>query len=50
LILGAHVGYVSWDDFEENLRRLAECAQALGADRRASPPREGPALLQVTRG
>ena len=46
LIPGAHPGYISWDAFEENLARLAECAQARGADRRASPPREGPALLQ----
>lgn len=29
-----------------NLRRLAENAQANGAERRAGPPREGPALLQ----
>ncbi|MFN2505341.1 MAG: recombinase family protein [Acidimicrobiales bacterium] len=46
LIPGAHAGYISWDTFEENLRRLAECARAHGAERRASPPREGPALLQ----
>lgn len=46
LIPGAHAGYISWDTFEDNLRRLAECAQAHGAERRASPPREGPALLQ----
>jgi len=46
LIPDAHPGYISWDTFEENLRRLAEASQAHGADRRASPPREGPALLQ----
>jgi DNA invertase Pin-like site-specific DNA recombinase len=46
LIPGAHAGYISWDTFEDNLRRLAECAHARGAERRASPPREGPALLQ----
>jgi len=45
LIPDAHEGYISWDDFEENLRRLRENAQALGMDRRG-PPREGPALLQ----
>ena len=46
VILGAHPGYISWDDYEENLSRLRENARANGADRRKSPPREGPALLQ----
>jgi len=46
LIPDAHAGYISWDTYEDNLRRLAEAAQARGEDRRASPPREGPALLQ----
>jgi len=46
LIPGAHVGYVSWDTYEDNLRRLAESSQSRGEDRRKSPPREGPALLQ----
>jgi len=41
----AHAGYISQRQHEENLRRLAENAQAIGADRR-SPPREGPGLLQ----
>jgi DNA invertase Pin-like site-specific DNA recombinase len=46
LIPNAHAGYITWQDFEENQRRLRENAQANGADRRRSPPREGPALLQ----
>jgi DNA invertase Pin-like site-specific DNA recombinase len=46
LLPDAHPGYISWDDFEENQRRLRENAQAQGADRKKSPPREGPALLQ----
>jgi DNA invertase Pin-like site-specific DNA recombinase len=46
LIPEAHAGYISWADYENNQARLAECAQARGQDRRASPPREGPALLQ----
>jgi DNA invertase Pin-like site-specific DNA recombinase len=46
VILGAHPGYLSWDEYEENLARLHENAQANGAERRLSPPREGPALLQ----
>lgn len=46
LIPNAHEGYITWAAYEDNQRRLRECAQAHGADRRASPPREGPALLQ----
>jgi len=42
----AHVGYIPWERYEDNLRQLREAAQAHGADRRRSPPREGPALLQ----
>ena len=41
----AHEGYISQQEYEENRRRLAENARAIGAERR-SPPREGPALLQ----
>ncbi len=46
LLPDAHPGYISWDEFEDNQRRLRENAQARGADRKKSPPREGPALLQ----
>jgi len=46
LIPQAHPGYITWEEFEENQRRLRENAQAVGGDRRRSPPREGPALLQ----
>ncbi len=46
LLLDRYPAYVSWDEYEANLRRLAENAQANGAERRAGPPREGPALLQ----
>jgi DNA invertase Pin-like site-specific DNA recombinase len=42
----AHPGYISWDDYEEHLRRLHENAQAQGEERRHGPAREGPALLQ----
>ena len=45
LLIDAHPGYISWERFEANQRRLAECAATFGADRRG-PPREGPALLQ----
>ena len=43
---GAHPGYVAWEEFQDNLRRLAANAQAHGHERRKSPPREGFALLQ----
>ena len=46
LIPGACPGYVSWEDYQQNLKRLHESAQAMGQDRRKSPAREGPALLQ----
>jgi DNA invertase Pin-like site-specific DNA recombinase len=41
----AHPGYITQQEYEENLRRLAENMRAAGLHRR-SPPREGPALLQ----
>jgi DNA invertase Pin-like site-specific DNA recombinase len=46
LITDAHAGYISWEQFEANQARLTANATAHGKDRRASPPREGPALLQ----
>jgi DNA invertase Pin-like site-specific DNA recombinase len=46
LVQEAHAGYISWEDFEENQRRLLENSAIQGSDRRRSPPREGPALLQ----
>jgi DNA invertase Pin-like site-specific DNA recombinase len=46
LIRDAHPGYISWAEYEANLRRLRDNGQAYGADRRHGPPREGPALLQ----
>jgi hypothetical protein len=44
--LDAHPGYITWADYEENLARLVANSAAYGSDRRAGPPREGPALLQ----
>ena len=46
LLPNIHPGYISWEQYEENQRRLRENSQAHGHDRRKSPPREGPALLQ----
>lgn len=46
LIPAAHPGYICWEDYERNLRCLRQSAQAMGWERRKSPAREGPALLQ----
>ena len=46
LLPNAHAGYITWDQYQRNQQRLRENAQSLGADRRQSPPGEGPALLQ----
>ncbi|MCZ6602152.1 MAG: recombinase family protein [Planctomycetota bacterium] len=46
LIPDQHPGYIPWGEYEENQKRLLENAVAHGRDRRKSPPREGPALLQ----
>jgi DNA invertase Pin-like site-specific DNA recombinase len=45
LIRDVHPGYISWDRFEANQKRLAENILAFSM-RRLGPPREGPALLQ----
>ncbi len=44
-IPNAHVGYISWDQYQENLRILERNGQGY-ALARASCPREGAALLQ----
>ncbi len=46
LIRDAHDAYITWEEFEDNVRHLRENARVFGVDRRAGPPREGPALLQ----
>jgi DNA invertase Pin-like site-specific DNA recombinase len=46
LFRDVHPGYISWGQYEENVQRLRENAHANGQDRRKSPAREGPALLQ----
>jgi DNA invertase Pin-like site-specific DNA recombinase len=43
----AHPGYLTWDQFLANEHRLVQNQQARGGgERKAGPPREGPALLQ----
>ena len=46
LIKDAHPGYIDWEEFEENQRRLADNRQGRALHREGGPPREGPALLQ----
>jgi hypothetical protein len=45
-IPGAHPGYITLEQHDANLARLAANAAAHGRDRRSGPPREGTALLQ----
>jgi len=45
LIREAHPGYISWEEYEANLRQLRENRASHGEDRRHGPPREGPARL-----
>jgi DNA invertase Pin-like site-specific DNA recombinase len=46
VIKNSHEGYLSWEDFEENQRRLRQNGKARDPSRNTGPPREGPALLQ----
>jgi hypothetical protein len=41
-----HPGYITWEQFEANQKRLAENSLGFGGMRRAGPAREGPALIQ----
>lgn len=44
-IPNAHPGYLSWEQYESNQKKLLENAHGYGPDRKKSPPREGAALL-----
>jgi DNA invertase Pin-like site-specific DNA recombinase len=46
LIKDHHPGYLTWDQYQDNLAVLTANAAARGDDRAAGPPREGTALLQ----
>ncbi|KPA16014.1 transposase, partial [Candidatus Magnetomorum sp. HK-1] len=46
LIRNAHPGYITWDEYEENLQRIKDNAIAYNNINRKTPPREGPCLLQ----
>ncbi|MFA4948894.1 MAG: recombinase family protein [Candidatus Krumholzibacteriia bacterium] len=45
LILDAHEGYITWEDYQRNLKCLERNDQSR-VGKRMCPPREGPALLQ----
>ena len=45
-IPGAHPGYITLDQYDANIAKLAANAAAHGRDRAAGPPREGAALCQ----
>jgi DNA invertase Pin-like site-specific DNA recombinase len=46
LIRDAHLGYISWDEFERNQITLKQNVAGFSPSGRGSVPREGPALLQ----
>jgi len=46
LIKDIHPGYITWEHYEENLRRMRQNAIAYNLIDRKTPPREGPCLLQ----
>jgi DNA invertase Pin-like site-specific DNA recombinase len=46
LLLDAFTGYITWQQYQDNLRRLRENARANGHDRPHGPPGSGCALLQ----
>ncbi len=46
LIPAAHPGYITWSEYEENLRCLKANRTTTSDEQRPTPPREGVALLQ----
>jgi hypothetical protein len=46
LVRDAHPAYITWEQFDEHQTMLRDNAAVHGQDRRRSPAREGPALLQ----
>jgi len=46
LLKDIHPGYITWEQYEENLRRIRQNAIAYNVIDRKTPPREGSCLLQ----
>lgn len=44
--VGAHIGYITAEQYEQNQQRLKDNMQPFSSDRNQGPPREGNALLQ----
>src|SRR5258708_9022398 len=45
-IPNAHAGYITWEQFQENQKRLEQNTNQYRCQRQRTPPREGPALIQ----
>jgi len=45
-IPNAHAGYISWEEFQANQKKLQDNATAYRCERERVPAREGPALIQ----
>lgn len=45
-IPNAHAGYISWEEYQENQKKLQQNSTQYRSQRQCTPPREGPALLQ----
>jgi len=45
-IPNAHAGYIDWEEFQENQKRLEQNTNQYRCQRQRTPPREGPALIQ----
>jgi len=42
----AHAGYISWEEYQDNQKKLQTNATQYRSQRQRTPPREGPSLLQ----
>jgi DNA invertase Pin-like site-specific DNA recombinase len=47
VIPNVHAGYITWEQFEANQKRLAENALGFGEERKAGPAREGPRFCRA---
>jgi DNA invertase Pin-like site-specific DNA recombinase len=45
-IPNAHAGYISWEEYQTNQKKLQENSTQYRSQRKCTPPREGPSLLQ----
>jgi hypothetical protein len=45
-IPNSHAGYISWEEYQQNQKKLQENSTQYRSQRQKTPPREGPSLLQ----